>query len=207
MVDHVHNLMELYDYPTASKERIIWDILIINCSNEKAKDKIILKGHEIKFEEVIGILQAEDSTQSTLQEMNLETKKLHFASYDKKKSESKGSKKSSSSLAPKSSGSTFWFSIYQFQKTYWCRKPYTKEHEAICKARIAKCNGCGEIGHYRNCCKKARNFPKKLHHMKKMHITGIAEQEFYDKEGNRVTVSSQHMLSIKHSRPQQELLI
>ena len=40
-----------------------------------------------------------------------------------------------------------------------------------------------------------------------MHITGVAEQEFYDEEGNRVTVSSQHMLSMKHSKPQQELLI
>ena len=40
-----------------------------------------------------------------------------------------------------------------------------------------------------------------------MHITSIAEQEFYDEEGNRVTVSSQHMLSMKHSRPQQELLV
>ena len=40
-----------------------------------------------------------------------------------------------------------------------------------------------------------------------MHITGIAEQEFYDEEGNRVTVSSQHMLSMKHSKSQQELLI
>ena len=40
-----------------------------------------------------------------------------------------------------------------------------------------------------------------------MHIIGIAELEFYDEEGNRVTVSSPHMLSMKHSRPQQELLI
>ena len=99
---HVHNLAELCDYPTASKERIIRDVLIINCSNEKAKDKIIRKGHEIKLEEVIGILQTEDSTQRTLQEMNSETKKLHYASYDKKKSGSKGNKKKSfSSPAPK----------------------------------------------------------------------------------------------------------
>ena len=90
---------------------------------------------------------------------------------------------------------------------YRCRKPYTKEHEAVCKAKTAKCNGCGEIGHYKNCCRKAGNFPKKPQHAKKMHITGIAEQEFYDEEGNRVTVSSQHMLSMKHSKPQQELLI
>ena len=74
---HVHNLAELCDYPAASKERIIRDVLIINCSNEKAKDKIIWKGHEIKLEEVIGILQTEDSSQRTLQEMNSETKKLH----------------------------------------------------------------------------------------------------------------------------------
>ena len=60
---HVYNLAELCDYPAASKERIIRDVLIINCSNEKAKDKIIQKGHEIKLEEVIGILQTEDSTQ------------------------------------------------------------------------------------------------------------------------------------------------
>ena len=38
---YVHNLVELCDYPTAAKERIIRDVLIINCSHEKAKDKII----------------------------------------------------------------------------------------------------------------------------------------------------------------------
>ena len=184
---HVHNLAELCDYPAASKERIIRDVLIINCSNEKAKDKIIRKGYEIKLEEVIGILQTEDSTQRTLQEMNSETKKLHYASYDKKKSGSKGNKKKSfSSQAPKSSGSSSPSS--QFTSSgklcYRCRKPYTKEHEAVCKAKTAKCNGCGEIGHYKNCCKKAGNFPKKPKHAKKMHITGIAEQEFYDEEGN-----------------------
>ena len=198
---HVHNLAELCDYPAASKERIIRDVLIINCSNEKAKNKIICKGHEIKLEEVIGILQTEDSTQRTLQEMNLKTKKLHYASYDKKKAGSKGNKKKSfSSPALKSSGSTSQ-STSSGRLCYRCRKPYTKEHKAVCKAKTAKCNGCGEIGHYKNCCKKAGNFPKKPQHTKKMHITGVAEQEFYDEEGNRVTVSSQHMLSMKHSKP------
>ena len=219
---HVQNLAELCDYPVASKERIIRDVLIINCSNEKAKDKIIRKGHEIKLEEVIEILQTEDSTQRTLQEMNSETKKLHYASYDEKKSGSKGNKKKSfNSPAPKSSGSTSGStsqSTSSGRPCYRCRKPYTKEHEAVCKAKTAKCNGCGEIGHYKNCCKKAGNFPKKPQHTKKIHITGIAEQELYDEEGNRVTVlydeegnrvtvSSQHMLSMKHSKPQQELLI
>ena len=139
-----------------------------------------------------------------LQEMNSETKKLHYASYDKKKSRSKENKtKSFSSLATKSYGSTSQNpqSTSSGRLCYRCRKPYTKEHEAVCKAKIAKCNGYGEIGHYKNCCKKTGNFPKKPQHTKKMHITGI------DEEGNRVTVSSQHMLSMKHSRPQQDLLI
>ena len=86
-------------------------------------------------------------------------------------------------------------------------KIYTKEHETVCKAKTAKCNGCGEIGHYQKCSKKAGNFPKKPHHTKKMHITDVAEQEYYDEEGNRVTVSSQHMVSVKNPRPQQELLV
>ena len=38
---YVHNLAGLCEYHTTSKERIIRDNLIINCSNEKAKDKII----------------------------------------------------------------------------------------------------------------------------------------------------------------------
>ena len=137
------------------------------------------------MEEVIGILQTEDSTQRTLQEMNSETKKLHYASYDKKKSGSKGNKKKSfSSPAPKSSGSSSLSSQFTSSSKlcYQCRKPYTKEHEAVCKAKTAKCNGCGEIGHYKNCCKKAGNFPKKPQHAKKMHITGIADQEFNDEE-------------------------
>ena len=139
--------------------------------------------------------------------MNSETKKLHYANYDKKKSGSKGNKKKSfSSLATKSPGSTSQ-NPQSTRLCYRCRKPYTKEHEAVCKAKTAKCNGSGEIGLYKNCCKKAGNFPKKPQHTKKMYITGIAEQEFYDEEGNRVTISSQHVLSMKHSKPQQELLV
>ena len=70
--------------------------------------------------------------------MNSETKKLHYASYDKKKSGSKGNKKKSfSSPAPKSSGSSSLSP--QFTSSgklcYRCRKPYTKEHEAVCKPK------------------------------------------------------------------------
>ena len=41
------------------------------------------------------------------------------------------------------------------------QEPYTKGHENICKARTAKCDECGTIGHYKIACKKSGNFPQK----------------------------------------------
>ena len=38
---NVYNLVETCDYPEDSKNRIITDVLIIGCSSEKAKDKIV----------------------------------------------------------------------------------------------------------------------------------------------------------------------
>ena len=50
--------------------------------------------------------------------MNSETKKLHYANYDKKKSRNKGNKKSFRILAPKHSGSYIAeFSIHQLWET------------------------------------------------------------------------------------------
>ena len=54
---------------------------------------------------------------------------------------------------------------------------------------------------------EGRKLPQEATACKEDAYHRIAEQEFYDKEGNRVTVSSQHMLSMKHSKPQQELLV
>ena len=116
---HVHNLAELCDYPAASKERIIRDVLIINCSNEKAKDKIIWKYHEIKLEEVIGILQTEDSTQRTLQEMNWANQETSLC---KLWQEKVWKQRKQEEEFQQSSTQKFWFfftefSIYQFRKT------------------------------------------------------------------------------------------
>ena len=65
-------------------------VLIIGCNSDKAKDKIVRQGEKIKLQEVIEILQLEDSTRQTLTEMNSTMQKINYVSYEKKKS--KGSK-------------------------------------------------------------------------------------------------------------------
>ena len=81
---YVYNLVESCDYGVSS-ERIIRDVLIIGCNSDKAKDKIVRQGEKIKLQEVIEILQLEDSTRQTLSEMTSTTQKIHYASYEKKK--------------------------------------------------------------------------------------------------------------------------
>ena len=49
------------------------------------------------------------------------------------------------------------------KQCYWCKKPYTKGHANVCKARNAKFDGCGTIEHYKVACKKSGNFPQKSH--------------------------------------------
>ena len=58
---YVYNLVESCDYGDSS-ERIIRDVLIIGCNSDKAKDKIVRQGEKIKLQDVIEILQLEDST-------------------------------------------------------------------------------------------------------------------------------------------------
>ena len=69
---YVYNLVESCDYGNSS-ERIIRDVLIIGCNSDKAKDKIVRQGEKIKLQEVIEILQLEDSTRQTLSEMTSTT--------------------------------------------------------------------------------------------------------------------------------------
>ena len=64
---YVYNLVESCDYGDSS-ERIIRDVLIIGCNSDKAKDKIVRQGEKIKLQDVIEILQLEDSTRQTLTE-------------------------------------------------------------------------------------------------------------------------------------------
>ena len=89
---YVYNLVELCDYGDC-KERVIRDVLIIGCNSDKAKDKIVQQGEKIMLQEVIEIIQLEDSTRQTLTEMNSTRQKnyssINYVSYDKKKSKSK----------------------------------------------------------------------------------------------------------------------
>ena len=79
--------------------------LIIGCNSDKAKDKIVRQGEKIKLQDVIEILQLEDSTRQTLTEMTSTTQKIHYASYEKKKGTGKKQKFQSNSNPSSSSSS------------------------------------------------------------------------------------------------------
>ena len=158
---YVYNLVESCDYGDSS-ERIIRDVLIIGCNSDKAKDKIVRQGEKIKLQDVIEILQLEDSTRQTLTEMTSTTQKIHYASYEKKKGTGKKQKFQSNSNSSSSSSSRQKQDSTGSQKLcYRCSKNYSKGHEKVCKALNAKCNACGVEGHFEIACKKSGNFPKK----------------------------------------------
>ena len=160
---YVYNLVESCDYGDSS-ERIIRDVLIVGCNSDKAKDKIVRQGERIKLQEVIEILQLEDSTRQTLSEMTSTTQKIHYASYEKKKSKGTGQKQkfqSNSNVSSSSSSGQKQDSTGSQKLCYRCKKPYTKGHEKVCKALNAKCNACGIEGHFKVACKKSGNFPQK----------------------------------------------
>ena len=176
---YVYNLVESCDYGE-SNDRIIRDVLIIGCNFDKAKDKIVWQGEKIRLQEVIEILQLEDSTRPTLSEMNSTTHKIHYASYEKKSKG--GGKKQKTQPNPNVSSSS---SIGQEtdstgpQKlSYQCKKPYTKRHEKVCKAQNAKCNACGIMGHYESACKKSGNFPQKSSNLQKPSKVNIVQGLF-----------------------------
>ena len=158
---YVYNLVESCDYGDSS-ERIIRDVLIIGCNSDKAKDKIVRQGEKIKLQDVIEILQLEDSTRQTLSEMTSTMQKIHYASYEKKKGTGKKQKfRSNSNVSSSSSSGQKQDSTGSQKLCYQCKKPYTKGHEKVCKALNAKCNACGIEGHFKAACKKSGNFPKK----------------------------------------------
>ena len=158
---YVYNLVESCDYGDSS-ERIIRNVLIIGCNSDKAKDKIVRQGEKIKLQDVIEILQLEDSTRQTLSEMTSTTQKIHYASYEKKKGTGKKQKFQSNPNISSSSSSGQKQDSTGSQKLYYrCKKNYTKGHEKVCKALNAKCNACGIEGHFEAACKKSGNFPKK----------------------------------------------
>ena len=206
---YVYNLVESCDYGD-SNERIIRDVLIIGCNSDKAKDKIVRQGEKIKLQDVIEILQLEDSTRQTLTEMTSTTQKIHYASYEKKKGTGKKQKFQSNSNPSSSSSSRQKQDSTGSQKLcYRCKKNYTKGHEKVCKALNAKCNACGLEGHFEAACKKSGNFPKKSTSKfqkpgstRRMNIASAVEEpalqaDFFDEKGllKEYQPKSMHVLS------------
>ena len=206
---YVYNLVESCDYGDSS-ERIIRDVLIIGCNSDKAKDKIVQQGEKIKLQDVIEILQLEDSTRQTLSEMTSTTQKIHYASYEKKKGTGKKQKSQSNPNVSSSSSSRQKQDSTGFQKLcYQCKKSYTKGHEKVCKALNAKCNACGIVGHFEAACKKSGNFPQKSSSKfqkpgstGRMNIASAVEEpalqaDFFDEKGllKEYQPKSMHVLS------------
>ena len=149
---YVYNLVEACNYGD-SKERIIRDILFVGCSSQNAKDSIVRKGEDVKLQEVLNILQMEESTRNTLQMVNstppITPSQVHYASYENNK---KSKKKPPSSEQNTNSTSKL---------CYRCGEPYSKEHEPVCRAQEAFCNGCGKKGHFQIVCRSSGKFPQK----------------------------------------------
>ena len=209
-LSYVYNLVETCNYGD-SKERIIRDILFKGCASAKAKDTIIRKGDQILLSEVLDILQAEDATSNTHQTIkeidSTSTATVHYASYENNKKSKK--KPHSTEQNANSTKST--------KSCYRCGEPYSKEHEPVCKAQEAFCNGCGIKGHLFQVCRSSGKFPhkqksnstdrKQTHYISE--VPAQVPSGFYNEQGNWVaepprpssTIKSMYSLSVVEPTP------
>ena len=150
----VYNLVNICKYPEDSTDRIIRDVLIVGCNSNHARDKIIRQGEAVTLNEVIEILQTEESTHSTMQQIQSYDKKstgsIYYQTYDSRSKKSKVSNEQNSSSS--STGSK--------KKCFRCGETFSRQHMKECRAQDVTCNGCGIKGHLKKCCKKSGNFPK-----------------------------------------------
>ena len=153
----VYNLVNICKYPEDSTDRIIRDVLIVGCNSNHARDKIIRQGEAVTLNQVIEILQTEESTHSTMLQIQDYQKKptasIHYQAYDSKSKKSKNPSNEQNSSS--SSGST-----ESKRQCFRCGEPFSKKHMKECRAQNVTCNGCGIKGHLKKCCKKSGNFPK-----------------------------------------------
>ena len=162
----VYNLVNICKYPEDSTDRIIRDVLIVGCNSNHARDKIIRQGEAITLNQVIEILQTEESAHSTMQQLQGYEKKstgsIYYQAYDSrsKKSKTPSNEQNSSS----STGSK--------KKCFRCGEPFSKQHMKECKAQDVICNGCGIKGHLKKCCKKSGNSPKDSNRQNQSSSTG-----------------------------------
>ena len=150
----VYNLVNICKYPEDSTDRIIRDVLIVGCNSNHARDKIIRQGEAVILNEVIEILQTEESTHSTMQQIQSYDKKstgsIYYQTYDSRSKKSKVSNEQNSSSSPTGSK----------KKCFRCGEAFSRQHMKECRAQDVTCNGCGIKGHLKKCCKKSGNFPK-----------------------------------------------
>ena len=151
----VYNLVNICKYPEDSTDRIIRDVLIVGCNSNHARDKIIRQGEAVTLNQVIEILQTEESAHSTMQQIQGYEKKptasIYYQSYDSRSKKSKNpSNEQNSSSSPTGSK----------RKCFRCGEPFSRQHMKECRAQNVTCNGCGIKGHLKKCCKKSGNFPK-----------------------------------------------
>ena len=152
----VYNLVNICKYPEDSTDRIIRDVLIVGCNSNHARNKIIRQGEAVTLNQVIEILQTEESAHSTMQQIQGYEKKptgsIYYQSYDSrsKKSKTPSNEQNSSSSSPTGSK----------RKCFRCGEPFSRQHMKECRAQNVTCNGCGIKGHLKKCCKKSGNFPK-----------------------------------------------
>ena len=155
---HVYNLVNICKYPEDSTDRIIRDVLIVGCNSNHARDKIIQQGEATTLNQVIEILQAEESAYSTMQQIQDYGKKptasIHYQAYDSR------SKKSKTPSNEQNSSSSPTGSTESKRKCFRCGAPYSRKNLEECRAKEVTCNGCGIKSHLKKCCKKSGNFPK-----------------------------------------------
>ena len=185
----IYNLVNICKYPEDSTDRIIRDVLIVGCNSNHARDKIIRQGEAVTLNEVIEILQTEESTHSTMQQIQSYDKKstgsIYYQTYDSRSKKSKVSNEQNSSSSPTGSK----------KKCFRCGETFSRQHMKECRAQDIICNGCGINGHLKKCCKKSGNFPKDSSNRQnqssstgpgKMNIASTlphTEADFFDEKG------------------------
>ena len=185
----VYNLVNICKYPEDSTDRIIRDVLIVGCNSNHARDKIIRQGEAVTLNEVIEILQTEESTHSTMQQIQSYDKKstgsIYYQTYDSRSKRSKVSNEQNSSSFPTGPK----------KKCFRCGETFSRQHMKECRAQDVTCNGCGIKGHLKKCCKKSGNFPKDSNRQNnqpsstgpgKMNIASTlpqTEADFFDEKG------------------------
>ena len=204
----VYNLVNICKYPEDSTDRIIRDVLIVGCNSNHARDKIIRQGEAVTLNQVIEILQTEESTHSTMQQIQDYQKKptasIHYQSYDSRSKKSKNPSNEQNSSS--STGST-----ESKRQCFQCGEPFSKKHMKECRAQNVTCNGCGIKGHLKKCCKKSGNFPKdSSNRQNQSSSTGSAkmnfastlpqtEAEFFDEKGLLKEYNPQQQQQYQHT--------